>query len=148
MKIDKKEKLIEWTREPKNRELLRNRRKIFLIIMLVVVIVLPRIFEGKILINLITICIAIWLISYIRYHIRIGLFELEPDTIRKNNMSLIFLATRDVWETFILILGILVAGLLGNIVNFIGSIIIAIIIIGITIFLSNKISKYFKNKLK
>lgn len=145
MKIEKKEKLIKWIRKPKNKELLRNRDIIFLIIMLVVAIIVPRTFKGRILINL---CIAIWLISYIGYHIRIGLFELDSDTIRKNNMILIFLATKNVWETFMFILGILVAGLFVNKVNFIGCIIIAIIIICISTLLSNKISKYFKNKLK
>lgn len=151
MKIEKKEKLIEWTRERKNIDLLKNRYIITLVIILIAQISLFfGIFEieRKIQIVFDIICLIIWLISYIRYHIRIRLFELEPNTIRKNNMILIFLSTKDVWDTFILILGILVVGLFGSKVNFIGSIIIAIIIIGITIIFSNKISEYFQKKLK
>ncbi len=154
MSINRKEKLIEWTREPKNKKLLQNRYRIFSIVLLVVLIAIPIISERKILINLVNICFVIYLISYARYSIRIKLFKLEADTIRKNSIILIGLTYKDLWEKMIML--ILIMSILGvcavvqTKIIFIVSIIISIIVVvssEIEI-LSNKISKYFQKKLK
>lgn len=148
MKIEKKEKLIKFTREEK------NKLKI-LIPCIVIGLIVFLVFENEtnwgkkepgvgisILFELVSLsAIYIWVIS--KY-----LFETKEEILRKNKISLIIFSDDRLWE---LILLCIMAPIVFIIIFETSEIIIITIIIIAIIFISvipNIISNYFKRKLK